>query len=56
MAELKPCPFCGSKSLSLYKIREPLPDFEETEFDRYRSELSKNIFSRGVSLQKQKIV
>ena len=29
--DLKPCPFCGSKSLYLYKIREPLPDFEETD-------------------------
>ena len=29
--ELKPCPFCGSSNLFLYKIREPLPDFEKTD-------------------------
>ena len=29
--ELKPCPFCGSKDLLFKKVREPLPDFNETD-------------------------
>lgn len=29
MAEIKPCPFCGSDDLGLLQIRKPLPDFED---------------------------